>query len=70
MTKILIVDDEAPIRDVMAASLRDEGYQVQVAHNGESGLAQLHDFQPQIVFLDIWMPGTMDGIEPSKAFRK
>ncbi len=63
MTKILIVDDEAPIRDVMAASLRDEGYQVQVAHNGESGLAQLHDFQPQIVFLDIWMPGALDGIE-------
>ncbi len=63
MTKILIIDDEAAIRDVMAASLRDEGYHVQVAHDGESGLAQLREFQPQIVFLDIWMPGALDGIE-------
>ena len=63
MTKILIIDDESAIRDVMAASLRDEGYHAQVAHDGESGLAQLREFQPQIVFLDIWMPGHMDGIE-------
>ena len=63
MTKILIIDDEAPIRDVMAASLRDEGYEVQVAFDGESGLKELRQFQPQITFLDIWMPGKMDGLE-------
>jgi len=63
MTKVLIIDDESAIRDVMAASLRDEGYHVQVAHDGESGLAQLREFQPQIVFLDIWMPGHLDGIQ-------
>lgn len=63
MTKILIIDDEAPIRDVMAASLRDEGYEVQVAFDGESGLKELKQFLPQITFLDIWMPGKMDGLE-------
>ena len=62
-TKILIIDDEAPIRDILSASLRDEGYQVSLAHNGESGIQAIRDFQPDIVFLDIWMPGKYDGIE-------
>ncbi|XGC80127.1 sigma-54-dependent transcriptional regulator [Bdellovibrio bacteriovorus] len=62
-TKILIIDDEAPIRDVMSAALKDEGYQVSLAHDGESGLAAIRDVQPDVVFLDIWMPGKYDGIE-------
>jgi two-component system nitrogen regulation response regulator NtrX len=62
-TKILIIDDEAPIREVLSASLRDEGYQVSAAHDGESGLQAIRDSQPDIVFLDIWMPGKYDGIE-------
>lgn len=62
-TKILIIDDEAPIRDVLSASLRDEGYQVSLAHDGESGLQALKDVQPDVAFLDIWMPGKFDGIE-------
>ncbi|MBX2987405.1 MAG: sigma-54-dependent Fis family transcriptional regulator [Bdellovibrionaceae bacterium] len=61
--KILIIDDEAPIRDVLSASLRDEGYAVQTAEDGERGLAALREFQPEIAFLDIWMPGSYDGIE-------
>lgn len=62
-SKILIIDDEAPIRDVMSAALKDEGYQVSLAHDGESGLAAIRDVQPDVVFLDIWMPGKFDGIE-------
>lgn len=62
-TKILIIDDEAPIRDVLSASLKDEGYKVSLAHDGDSGLQAIRDFQPDIVFLDIWMPGRLDGIE-------
>jgi len=61
--KILIVDDEAPIREVLGASLRDEGHQVQMAHDADAGLQLMRVFQPEIVFLDIWMPGSMDGIE-------
>lgn len=61
--KILIVDDEAAIREVMSGALRDEGYEVFTAENGEAGLAALKTVQPDITFLDIWMPGSLDGIE-------
>jgi len=60
--KILIVDDEAPIRDVMSASLKDEGFEVRTAEDGDRGMTALRDFQPDICFLDIWMPGSMDGV--------
>jgi two-component system nitrogen regulation response regulator NtrX len=70
MIKILIIDDEAPIRDVMSASLKDEGYEVDVAFDGESGLKKLREFQPQMAFLDIWMPGKIDGIEVLNQARK
>ncbi|WP_413577425.1 sigma-54-dependent transcriptional regulator [Bdellovibrio sp. HCB290] len=69
-TKILIIDDEAPIRDVLSASLRDEGYQVFLAHDGESGLQAIKDVQPDVVFQDIWMPGNIDGIEVLTRSRK
>ncbi|HEY1079542.1 MAG TPA: response regulator, partial [Bdellovibrio sp.] len=69
-TKILIIDDEAPIRDVLSASLKDEGYQVSFAHDGESGLQAIRDFQPEVVFLDIWMPGKYDGIQVLTMARK
>ncbi|MCX7978969.1 MAG: response regulator, partial [Bdellovibrionaceae bacterium] len=60
--RILIIDDEAPIRQIMEGALKDEGHQVEVASDGASGLDKLKSFQPEIVFLDIWMPG-MDGLE-------
>lgn len=60
--KILIIDDEKPIREVLSASLKDEGYNVETAQDGEEGLKKIQEFQPQICFLDIWMPGR-DGIE-------
>ncbi len=60
--KVLIIDDEGPIRQVLAATLQDEGYVVQTAENGELGLARMREFQPEIVLLDIWMPGKLDGI--------
>lgn len=61
--KILIIDDEPPIRDVLAANLRDDGYVVDVAPDGLSGLKKIIEFSPDIVFLDIWMPGKMDGLD-------
>lgn len=60
--KILIIDDESPIREVLSESLRDDGYEVMVAADGPSGLVVLKTFSPDICFLDIWMP-KMDGIE-------
>jgi two-component system nitrogen regulation response regulator NtrX len=60
--KILIIDDEAPIRQTLAASLMDEGFEVFSAKDGVSGLEALKSFQPEIILLDIWMPGKLDGL--------
>lgn len=68
--KILIIDDELPIREVLSASLKDEGHFVQTASDGEKGILALREFQPEIVFLDIWMPGSLDGIEVLTSARK
>jgi two-component system, NtrC family, nitrogen regulation response regulator NtrX len=67
--KIVIVDDEAPIREVLSASLADEGYEVRLAKNGEEGLRVIEEFKPQVVLLDIWMPGQLDGIAVLKEAR-
>lgn len=63
LIRVLIVDDEAPIREVLKATLQDEGYQVLTAQDGQEGLQLMSQFTPHIVFLDIWMPGRLDGIE-------
>ncbi|GER08119.1 sigma-54-dependent Fis family transcriptional regulator [Iodidimonas muriae] len=61
---ILIVDDEADIRDLVAGILSDEGYQTRVAHDCDSALAQLEARRPSLVILDIWLQGSrLDGLE-------
>jgi two-component system nitrogen regulation response regulator NtrX len=62
-SRVLIVDDEAPIREVLCASLQDEGYVVRLASHGEEAIKMVSDFQPHVVLLDIWMPGTYDGLD-------
>jgi two-component system nitrogen regulation response regulator NtrX len=59
---ILIVDDEKLIQSTLRGVLEDEGYRVTAAGTGEEALARLIDDAPDLVFLDIWMPG-MDGLE-------
>jgi len=60
--KILVVDDELGIRDVLSCSLRDEGYQVLTVDSGERALVKVREENPEVLLLDIKMPG-MDGIE-------
>lgn len=67
--KVLIIDDEAPIREVLGASLTDEGYEVKSAKSGDEGLLLLEEYRPAVVFLDIWMPGSMDGLDVLKTAR-
>ncbi|HUP26408.1 MAG TPA: response regulator [Candidatus Limnocylindrales bacterium] len=62
MTKILIVEDEAMLRDVYAALFKMEKYQVAEAGNGKEAVRQLKLFKPDIVLLDVLMP-VMGGIE-------
>ncbi|MDD5168462.1 MAG: sigma-54 dependent transcriptional regulator [Syntrophales bacterium] len=65
---ILIVDDEASIRQSLGAILADEGYDVLTAGSGEDALKVIDEEQPNLVLLDIWLPG-MDGLETLKLIR-
>ena len=65
---ILIVDDEASICQSLSAILTDEGYQVLVAGSGEDALKSVDNEMPQLVLLDIWLPG-IDGLETLKAIK-
>lgn len=67
--RILIVDDEQHLRTSLAAWFRDEGYEVLVAGNGEEALALCARQSPQILLLDIRMPG-MDGLELQRKARE
>src|SRR4051812_36619699 len=61
---ILVVDDEADIRDLVAGILQDEGYAVRTAANSEEALTALRARKPALLVLDIWMQGGgMDGLE-------
>jgi DNA-binding response OmpR family regulator len=69
MKKILIVEDELPLREAFAFLLQSEGYEVEVAENGKVGLEKLKTFHPDIILLDLLMP-VMNGIEFLKAQSK
>ncbi len=56
MKKILIVEDEDIIIDLLEKKLVQEGYEVLTAHNGEEGLKMVKEIKPDIVLLDIVMP--------------
>lgn len=61
---ILIVDDEADIRDLVAGILEDEGFAARSAANSDQALAEIQARRPSMVFLDIWLQGSrMDGLE-------
>lgn len=68
MAKILVIDDEEDIRTLLQYNLQKEGYEVEIAENGDKGLAILPTFKPDLVLLDVMMPG-MDGIEVCEAIR-
>lgn len=66
---ILVVDDEGSIRRSVEGILRDEGYSVLLAEDGESAIRTVIRTMPSLVLLDIWMPG-MDGIETLKKLKE
>ncbi|MBA7681201.1 Transcriptional regulatory protein WalR [subsurface metagenome] len=67
--KILVVDDEDRSLRLVEAMLAPEGYEVVLAHSGEEGLEKIRDICPDIVLLDIMMPG-MNGYEVLRILRQ
>lgn len=66
---ILIVDDEESIRQTLNGILEDEGYKTIEAENGSAALDIIQEESPDLVLLDIWMPG-MDGIQTLEMIRQ
>jgi two-component system KDP operon response regulator KdpE len=66
--RILVIDDEPQIRRIMRTTLTGAGYEVDDAKTGEEGLAKLRKFRPDLVLLDINMPG-MDGFATCRLIR-
>jgi two-component system nitrogen regulation response regulator NtrX len=61
---ILIVDDEADIRELVAGILQDEGYGTRTARNSDEALDEITNRRPSLVFLDIWLQGSkLDGLQ-------
>src|ERR1700745_2786124 len=61
---ILIVDDEADIRELVSGILQDEGFITRSARDSDDALAHVASRRPQLVFLDIWMQGSrLDGLQ-------
>lgn len=66
--KILVVDDEPDIRELIEYNLKKEGYQVYTASNGQEGIAEAKKVHPDLIILDVMMP-KMDGIEACRIMR-
>lgn len=60
--KILVVDDDKEIIEILVYNLNKEGFIIQTAQNGEEAIIKAEEFKPDLILLDVMMPG-MDGIE-------
>lgn len=69
LPKILLVDDEEDILELLQYNLRREGFQIALAHDGVEGLEQAEAEQPDLIILDVMMP-RMDGLEVCRRLRQ
>lgn len=61
---ILIVDDEADIRELISGILQDESYETRLAHNSDAALSEINQRRPSLIILDIWLQGSkLDGLD-------
>ena len=66
--RVLVVDDEAPLADLVASYLRREGFEVTVAGDGEQAVELARELQPSVIVLDLMLP-LVDGIEACRRIR-
>jgi len=69
MKKILIVDDHADIRRLIRMTLEFEDYDIREAADGEAALEMAREHQPDLVLLDVMMPGEINGLEVCRRLR-
>jgi CheY-like chemotaxis protein len=69
MTKVLYVEDHEAQRDIMMRMLELFGYEVDVACNGEEGVEKAQEWLPDVVLMDIRMPGRIDGLVAIRQLR-
>jgi two-component system chemotaxis response regulator CheY len=67
--RVLVVDDDASIRELLATALEDDGYEVVPATNGEDALSVVERWRPDVIVLDLMMP-VMDGWTFAKRLRE
>ena len=67
--KVLVIDDQPGIRRLLAEILTEEGYSVITAINGIEGIAKAQEMQPQIILVDMKMPG-IDGLETLRELKQ
>lgn len=67
---ILLVDDEEGILETLSGILEDEGYEVSTVSSGEKALVLVKELSPDVVILDVWMPGGIDGLETLRAIKE
>ena len=68
MGKILVVNDQFGVRSLLVSIFQDDGHEVKMAANGEAALSLLSSFEPDLIMLDMKIPG-MDGIETLEKIR-
>lgn len=69
MKKVLIIDDQAMTRDLIKWALSESGFKLHEATNGDTGLQLAKQLQPDLILLDIVMPGEIDGYEVCRQLR-
>ena len=69
MARIVLVDDDANLRHTLGYALRQEGFEVFAAEDGERGLEAFHQSRPDVVLLDVMLPN-LDGFEVCRRIRK
>lgn len=63
MKRVLIVEDQADIRELIRLTLELDAFEIQECENGDDGLLAVASFKPDLVLLDVMMPGALDGLQ-------
>ena len=69
MKKILIVDDQMEVRELVEVTLRVDGYEIFQAESGEKAIEIAKAEKPELIIMDIMMPGGMDGLEATRLLK-